>query len=61
MLVQRPLMTKSLQLGLWGDHGAKLLLSKLEQEKAVRKRKMEVLCWRSGVMCVMILGFLQNL
>lgn len=53
---KRPLMTKSLQLGLWGNHGAKLLLSKLEQEKAVRKRrgKMEVLCWKAGVMCEMI-------
>lgn len=56
---KRPLMTKSLQLGLWGNHRAKLLLSKLEQEKAVRKRrgKMEVLCWRAGVMCEMILVF----
>lgn len=36
---KRPLMTKSLQLGLWGNHGAKLLLPKLEQEKAVRKRR----------------------
>lgn len=33
-------MTKSLQLGLWGDHrGRTFTLEKLEQEKAVRKRR----------------------
>lgn len=49
-------MTKSLQLGLWGGHRAELLLSKLEQEKAVRKRreKIQVFCRRVGVMCGMI-------